>query len=252
MTVSHPLDKATRLTETVPGHWRGEAIESYSNMVEAFGGVVAASLLNAVQCDSRVQGWPISQTVNFCKGLALGPYEIRSRLQRSGKYTQHWSLEISQSGTICATASVITGQRGQVYSHQPVQIPSVSSYDACQPMPPVAPVKWLDAYEFRFVEGMPVMAAGGLETPGSARTAVWMRDEPAPPLDYLSLAALSDGFLLHLLQVRGIMVPSGTVTLTTHFLASPDEIAAQGTATLLGVADSRRFHGQFHDQHMQL
>ncbi len=71
-------------------------------------------------------------------------------------------------------------------------------------------------------------------------------------LDYVSLAALGDSFLLRLFQVRGVIVPMGTVSLTTHFLATPDEIAAQGMAPLLGVADSQRFHGNFHDQQMQL
>lgn len=252
MTQQHPLDQATQLEEIAQGHWRGAAIEHYGNMVGAFGGVVAAVFMKAVLNDARLSGQPVSQTVNFCTALALGPFEISSRLLRAGKYTQHWSLELTQNDTICASSSVVIGARADVFSHQPAGRPQVAAYEECQPLPPLAPVNWVKAYEFRFVEGVPVMAAGGHDQPGATRSMVWMRDEPARPLDYVALTALSDGFFLRLLQVRGTMVPAGTVTMTTHFLASPDEIAAQGAAPLLGVADSQRFHGQFHDQTMQL
>lgn len=43
-----------------------------------------------------------------------------------------------------------------------------------------------------------------------------------------------------------------TVSMTTYFHATDAEIAAQGSAPLLGIADSKRFVANFHDQSMEL
>jgi acyl-CoA thioesterase len=252
MSALHPFDQAIALEETGPGQWRGAAIDAYGNMVGAFGGVVAATLLNAVLRDGRHQGHPVSLTVNFCAALALAGFAIQTTLQRGGKYTQHWSLVLTQGDTVCATASVVMGTRGEVFSHQPVAMPDVMAFEECEELPRLAPVKWVGQYEFRFAEGAPTIPGKGFEEPQPARSAIWMRDRPERALDYTALAALGDSFLLRLFQVRGSIVPMGTVSLTTHFLATPDEIDEQAAAPLLGIADSMRFHGNFHDQQMQL
>lgn len=248
----HPFDKATQLSELAVGKWQGATSQDYGNMVGSFGGVVTATLLNAVQSDSRAAGHPVTLTVNFCAPVGSGEFAIRSVLQRGGKYTQHWSLELSQNDVICATASVVMGTRSKVFSHQPEQMPDVAGFDETAVMPSFAPVNWLNRYEFRFVEGAPVLAAKAHAEPVSPRSRLWLRDAPARPLDYLSLAAMSDSFLLRLFQVRGTLEPMGTVSLSTHFLATPEEIAQQGARPLLGVADSTRFHANFHDQQVQL
>lgn len=252
MTTHHPFDQAIVLEQTGPGEWRGAAIEAYGNMVGAFGGVVASVLLNAVLRDERHQGHPVSMTVNFCSALSLGGFSIQATLQRGGKYTQHWNLVLRQGDTICATASVVMGRRGEAFSHQPIEMPRVPVFEDCAELPRLAPVNWVGQYEFRFAEGAPTVPGKGFETPQPARSAIWMRDRPERVLDYASLAALGDSFILRLFQVRDSIVPMGTVSLTTHFLATPDEIAEQGSDPLLGVADSQRFHGNFHDQQMQL
>jgi len=71
-------------------------------------------------------------------------------------------------------------------------------------------------------------------------------------LDHLSLAALADVFFMRVFQVRGTIVPAGTVTMTVHFHASAQELAAQGSAPVLGVADAQTFTRNFGDQLAQL
>ena len=71
-------------------------------------------------------------------------------------------------------------------------------------------------------------------------------------LDFLSLLALSDAFFGRLFQVIGRIPPFGTVSMTTHFHAAADELAAHGTAPLAAVADANVFHRSFGDQSVAL
>ena len=107
---------------------------------------------------------------------------------------------------------------------------------------------WINSYEFRFASGAPDFTGKEFEPLKEEATEVWVRDKPSRPLDYLSLTALADTFFLRLLHVRGTFPPMGTVTLTTYFHATPDELQAQGDHPLLAVADCNRLHGQFNDQ----
>lgn len=251
MSGTHPLDQETMLTPEGEGRWNGASTAAYGNMVGAFGGVVAATALNAVLLDQRRTGEPVSLTVNFCAAVAKGPLSVRTKLQRSGKYTQHWSLELSQNTQICATASVVTGQRGEVFSLHPAAVPDVARYEDCATVPP-GPVKWLGRYEFRFAEGQPEFASKDHTPLRSPYAAVWLRDNPGRALDYLALASLSDCFFPRLLHVRGTMVPFATVSMTTHFLATPADLSKQAERPVLGVVDGARFQGNFHDQSMQI
>lgn len=81
---------------------------------------------------------------------------------------------------------------------------------------------------------------------------MWIRDAPARGLDHLALTAMCDSFFPRAFLRLGRPVPAGTVTLTIHFLATADEIAAQGTDFLLGSVHSHRFHGNYHDEAARL
>jgi acyl-CoA thioesterase len=251
MTEPHPFDLATALEAFGEGQFNAATSKPYANMTGPFGGVTSASMLRAVLEDARRAGDPVSMTVNFCAALKDGAYTITTRLIRSGKYIQHWAIEVVQNDITCTTASVICGRRLAEFSHQSAQMPDVPPPRDCTPLTGNKPLGWLNRYDFRYVEGQPDFsgAATGLQSPKSV---MWVRDAPDRALDYLSLAALSDSFILRLLHLRPKFVPMGTVSLTTHFMASGDEIAEQGSEHLLGVSDAMRFHGNFHDQHMQL
>ncbi len=106
-------------------------------------------------------------------------------------------------------------------------------------------MNWLQRYEFRFVEGTPTFSKTPFAEPASSHSLWWVSDQPPRPLDYLSLAAISDSFFLRLLHVRGTFGPMGTVSLSTYFHATPEELAEQGTAALLGAARAKRFNGRF-------
>jgi acyl-CoA thioesterase len=113
-------------------------------------------------------------------------------------------------------------------------------------------LEWTKRYDYRFVNGEFDAFGKKRDTLGSSQTHVWLADNPRRPLDYLSLAALADCFFLRLMHIRGKMEPMGTVTLTTHFIATPKDLTAQGSEHVLGVVDMNCAQNQFHDQTMQL
>lgn len=245
--MTHPFDQAIALEPLSESLWRGATTPEYMNMVGPFGGVTAAVLMNAVLSDPRAAGDPVALSVNFCTGAKPGPFQIETRLERAGKYVQHWSLRQMQGDTVCSTATIVTGQRHETFAHQVSAMPQVPAADQIKRIPPPDALRFLHQYDFRFVEGAPELTAER-DTPGSDLSRIWMRDAQPRALDWTSLAALSDGFPLRLLTVRGGLVPMGTVSMTTYFLCTGKELAELGEAPILGEARSNGFNAHFHDQ----
>ena len=252
MSSKHPFDIATGLEPSGEGRYHGATSPAYGNLVGPFGGATAATLLRAVLEHEDRSGDPVALTVNFCGGISDGAFEISTKLQRTGKYTQHWSLELIQESSVRATASIVCGLRNEGFSHHSTKAPEAPEPEACPLMPAAGLMGWVGRYNFRFAEGAPSFAGKAFAEPNDSRSVLWISDLPERQLDYVSLAAMSDAFFLRLLHVRGSMVPMGTVSLSTFFHATPDEIVGQGTTPLLGVAEAKRFHSSFHDQHMEL
>lgn len=252
MTNTHPFDTAIALQESGIGEWDGNPGTAYSNFIGAYGGTVSATLLNAVLSDSRLHGHPVTFTVNFCAALGEQDFSVLTKLHRTGKYTQHWSLELTQGERTMATATIVCAARSETFSHQPAHMPAVNGPETYDLLKTKGVSNWIQRYDFRFVSGTLALKSEPNDPLEPSRTVAWVSDNPPRPLDHLSLAALSDSFFLRLMHIRGTMEPAGTVSITTHILATPDEIAAQGTDPILAVADGNRFHNNFHDQYMQL
>lgn len=252
MSDPHPFDTATLLEPLGDGRFRGETSDAYRNLAGPFGGITAALLMKAALDDERRRGDPVSFTVNFCKGIADGPFEVATRLERGGKYVQHWSLRLTQGDEVCTTATLIFGMRNDTLSHQEARMPRAAAPEDCAELETSALMNWVQRYRFRFSEGAPAFSDAPWEELGDSRSVVWVDDRQGRPLDYPGLAAFSDSFFLRLVHMRGALSPMGTVSLTTQFHAPHDEVAAQGAAPLLGVAWTSRVHAHFHDQQMQL
>lgn len=251
--MEHIFDTATALKPLGPNRYAGRPDPAYGNLAGPFGGTTSATLLRAVLEHPDCVGQAVNQNVNFCGAIGPEPFEIATRLIRAGRYLQHWNVELHQVDDIRATAHIVTAARKETFSHHAQTMPEVAGPEACNPLPEVSGFSaWLNRYEFRFCEGDAKFGTPRDTPLQPAKTSFWIKDRPARPLDALSLAALSDAFFLRLLHVRGALAPMGTVSLMTHVLATGDEIAAQGTTPLLGTADAIRFHGNFHDQQMQL
>ena len=248
----HPLDIATCLERLGPERLQGRTSELYGNMSGPFGGWTAAVLMRAVMEDPRRQGAPVALTVNYCAAIAAGAFEISCRERRTGRSTQHWSLELTQGDRVAATASVVCGARRSVWSHHPATRPDIAAPEALTAWDVGNRNGWVARYEMRFAKGetnFEPREPTDLRDPASL---LWMRDRPERSLDFVSLAALSDAFIIRAFVVRGVGTAVGTITLTTHFHGDEAGLAAHGSNYVLGHATAHTFSGGFADQTAQL
>ena len=252
----HPLDEALALTSSAPGQFTGQTHPGYWNMVGPFGGVTAATLLQAVMQHPDRLGDPLSLTVNYAGALTAGAFTVQATPVRTNRSTQHWTLTILQADAegapvVTTTATAVTAVRRDTWSAGDVPMPAVPGPTA---HPAIAhgpeAMEWLNRYEMRPVTGtLPEQWDGQGD---SSLSLLWMRDEPTRTLDFCALAALADVFFPRVWLRRAVRVPAGTVSLTVYFHANSAELAATGSGYLLGQARGQEFRNGFFDQAAQL
>jgi hypothetical protein len=250
--IPHPLDLATRLALRADGRLGGETSDAYWNMGSPWGGTTAATLLRAALESPKRLGDPVALTVNFCAPIARGAFTVSLREVRTNRATQHWSMELAQEGGICASASAVFAARRDTWPHRPAAMPDAPPASALAPMPTEGRNAWLGLFEFRFAEGEIGFEPRSEDDLADTRSVVWLEDVPPRALDFLSLAALTDIFFVRIFQVRGRMVPAGTVSMTSYFHIDAGELSKIGAGPFLGVASSRIFTQGFHDQSAEL
>lgn len=251
----HPLDDALALTSAAPGQYEGRTTPAYWNMVGPFGGVTAATLLQAVLQHPDLLGEPLSLTVNYAGALTQGPFTLQATPVRTNRSTQHWTLSVLQpdaegAPVVTTTATVVTAARRETWGAADTPMPFVPVPAQCKAIPPAFPVEWLRRYEMRPVAGsLPAQWDGGGE---SSLSQLWMRDAPARPLDFCALAAMADIFFPRVWLRRARQVPAGTVSITVYFHAGSALLAQTGAGYLLGQARAQEFRNGFFDQTAQL
>ena len=111
---------------------------------------------------------------------------------------------------------------------------------------------WTKQYDFRFVEGAPALHGKPKSTPERAFSKLWISDRNPRKIDALSLMSMSDAFFGRIFHARGELVPFGTVSLTTYFHTSAEELAQEDITRVLAIADAKIFHRSYGDQHGEL
>jgi acyl-CoA thioesterase len=248
---THVFDEAVALEPIGENLFRGRTHAAWANMVGPFGGITAATMLGAILQHPEKHGDPLALTLNYAGPVAEGEFEIEARPARTNRSNQHWWVEMRQGDEVVTTATAITGLRRETWSETETAPPAVPAPEELTAATSDRGVRWVDNYDMRFVTGGWDDVASGEEQPESTTT-MWIRDVQPRGLDHLALASLCDSFFPRSFLRLGRPVPAGTVTLTIHFLATADEIAAQGTDFLLGSVHSHRFHGNYHDEAARL
>ena len=251
---SHPLDRATRLLgDAGDAVRRGHTSTDYWNFIGPFGGTSAATALRAVTEHPQRLGDPVAATVNFCAPIAEGGFDVHTRVVRTNRSSQHWSVEFMQGGgDPVLTAGIVTAVRRDSWTHRPALPPTLPDPATLAPFDANASLAWVGQYEMRFIEGGTILSDEIPDPPASARSSLWIRDARPRTLDGVSLMAMSDAFFGRIFQVQGRLPPFGTISMTTHFHASAEELAAHGSDWLAGWADARVFHRGFCDQTVEL
>ena len=245
-----PFDQAIALVPDGPGRYRGQTHPGYANMVGPFGGITAATALNAVLRHPALLGEPVSFTVNFCAAVADGAFDVIAEPSRTNRSTQHWAVSIEQAGQTVLTATAITAVRRSTWGVQDERMPAALSPAAMSRSNVATPTVWFQRYDMRIAEGpLPRVWDGSGD---ASRTTLWVRDEPARPLDFCSLAAMADVFYPRVWLRRATRVPAGTVSMTVYFHAGGAQLAAVGAGWLKGQAQAQSFRNGFFDQTAQV
>ena len=247
---NHPFDTATHLEPAGQDAFIAQTSGAYWNMVGPFGGLVGALLFKAAFAHPKREGEPLALTVNFCAPIAKGEMSISAMPARTNRSTQHWTMRMQQKGECVATATAMFGKRPETFAHRTVQSPSVAPFDSVARMPWQGS-GWIERFDLRFLEGQPFWT-GESETQPSSRSTLWIASDPPRPMDFVSLAALTDIFFGRIIHLRQQMVPFGTVSLTSYFHAAGADLASLGSEPIIGTADARIFERGFHDQSAEL
>ena len=93
---------------------------------------------------------------------------------------------------------------------------------------------------------------GGEDSPASAYSKLWIADRVPRQIDALSLVAMSDAFFARIFHAKRELVPFGTVSLTTYFHASSEDLTTEDIVYVLGIADAKIFHRSYGDQSGEL
>ncbi|MDP1999515.1 MAG: thioesterase family protein [Rhodoferax sp.] len=251
----HPFDQALQLTSAEPHVFTGASARPYWNMVGPFGGMTAATALNAVLQHPALLGEPIALTVNYAGPVAAGPFKVSATPARTNRSTQHWVISLSQTNAegadeVMLTGTAVTAARRSTWSHNDEAMPQVPGPAELPVGKSVRVLEWLNRYEMRFVQGnIPVEWHGGGET---SLSQLWVRDNPPRPLDFCSLAALADVFFPRVYLRRAVLVPAGTVSMTVYFHANSEQLTQSGSGFLLAQARAQAFSDGFFDQTAQL
>jgi hypothetical protein len=247
MTTPHPFDLAVRLTAAGDGAYAGRTHPAYANQVGPFGGVIAATLLNAALSHPARQGDPLALTVNYAAPIADGDFRVSAMPARSNRSTQHWSMALLRDDELLTTATAVLAQRRDTWTATDAGFPQAPDWTALERTAPAKVAAWTSRYSLRFARGGDLTATPAQENADST-SLVWVQDDPPRPLDFLSLAAICDVFYPRIFIRRPVFVPAGTVSMTVYFHADAALLAAQGDAPVLGVARASHFGMGYHDQ----
>ncbi len=250
MTGTHPFDNAVHLDVIDADVRRGNTHPEWANMVGPFGGITAAIMVRAIETHPDRIGEPLALTLNFAAAVADGAFDLSLRTVRTNRTNQHWSVELRQDGEIKATATAVFATARDSWADTEAHPPSTPPAEQVTPGSMAHVVAWADLYDMRFVEG-PLPGVDAQPSPSSTTT-LWVRDKAQRPIDYPALAALCDAFYPRVFLRRGQIIPAGTISLTTYFLADQHQLDALGGDFVLGTAHANRFSGGYFDQSAQV
>ena len=253
----HPFDAALQLSVQADGSLLGAATPAWANMVGPFGGITAATVVRAITDHAQCLGHPLSLTVNYVAGIALGPYVLHLRAARTNRSTQHWVFEITQAQADGSTACVLTGTaltaaRRETFAMNDMPMPAVAPPHQVPVVQMPRAVEWFSRYEMRAMDGaMPQVWDGqpnSLPPEMASLSQLWVRDSAGRAMDFAGLAAAADIFYPRVWLRRPRHVPAGTVSMTVYFHADAAQLAQVGGGYVLAQARGQVFRNGFFDQ----
>jgi len=200
-----------------------------------FGGWTAALLLKAVLDHPESAGDASAFTVNFVARVVPGEQLlIRPTKLGESKSLSHWRADLHRSDgeELLASGSAVLALRRVSESAMDFRAPVA-------PLPDELPASNPPGAFGRRTDTSPVYGHPpfGRE---DLRSLTWVRENSGRQMDAVQLAYLSDVYAPRAFHISEGPRPSSTLTMTTYFLAAPEEITAVADDYVLSEAEGTR------------
>jgi acyl-CoA thioesterase len=204
----HAFDADTALEEVGDGAWRAWAPEHWFVARGPNGGYLAAVAARAAEA---VAGRPLrSLALHFVAAPAVGPLDVRARIERAGRSYSAVSLRIEQDGAPMTLALATLGalpDGGPEWDAAPMPAATpLAETQAIEPDDANVPA-FMRNYDMRWALG------GDGEVPGSGG---WLRTREPRRLDAPLIAAMTDAWAPSAFVALGRFVAAPTLDLTIH------------------------------------
>lgn len=222
-------------TQTVGDAQVAIADPEYEANTGMFGGWTAALLLKAVLDHPDSAGSASALTVNFVARVVPGErLLVRPTKLGESKSLSHWraNLHRSEGEGLLASASAVLAVRRPSESVMDFRVPAAPPPNELSASNP--PGAFGRRTETRAVYGQPPFGRADL------RSLTWVRETSGRHTDAVQLAYLSDVYAPRVFHISNGPRPSSTLTMSTYFLAAPEELAAVADDYVLSEAEGTR------------
>ena len=249
ISMTFVLDRGLVAERDGNGLRRMQPDRAYWNNIGPFGGWTAAVLMKAMLEDAQAlaaEMQPVSQTVDYMTGLKEDPLLVATACDRAGRSTQFWTASLRADGapTAAVRSTAVFGPRRATGGYAERTMPEVPAADRVERLDfPNDRIAWPATYDMRVVHGRLFGRAD------STRSLTWIRDADRRPLDFVSLAALVDTCFPRPYYRIGGPTPFSTISMTSYFHATADDLAAVGDGFVLVDASGKTAGRGFSDQH---
>ncbi|HLL02519.1 MAG TPA: thioesterase family protein [Myxococcaceae bacterium] len=245
-----PFLTATAVTPLGEGRFRSRFEAPWYQGRGAFGGVVAAQLLRAMEHEVADPRRPVrSFTVHFCAPAVEGEAQVQARIERTGKVVSYATARTENAAGVVAVASAtFGGARAGTPSYFDMKPPEVPRPETVNVVPEDVPMPtFCQFFEYRFCVGS-VPYSG--EEP---RTGGWIRPKgPALVLDAPLCVGLMDSYPPSVLATVDFTKAAASVDLTIHFLHALPRPGEQAGAQYLRTGHSRWAGEGFSEDYQEL
>ena len=200
-----------------------------------FGGWTAALLLKAVLDHPDSVGSASAFTVNFIARVIPGErLLLRTTKLGESKSLSHWRVDLrrSEGEELLASASAVLALRRPSESATDFRVPAAPPPEELSASNP--PGAFGSRTDTRAIYGQPPFSRADL------RSLTWVRENSGRHIDAVQLAYLSDVYAPRVFHISEGPRLSSTLTMSTYFLAAPEELAAVGDDYILSEAEGTR------------
>jgi acyl-coenzyme A thioesterase PaaI-like protein len=197
--------------------------------------------------------FPLSLSIDYLRGVSEGMVSSRPSVVHATRSTQFIRVQTWSGEQLCANSSVVLARRRETDRLVSLPAPDAPAPETLAALPPMPlattgpmPVTWIERYDMRPVDGRMFKNNPGM------RSLMWSRLKQEHALDHAALAALVDANFPRIFFHYGAPSPIATVTMSVHFHAGPDDLAAVGSDFVLMEAFNRVARDGFFDQQVHI